>query len=650
MHVPIDTALLPRDTLAQDHKIHLNNVLKQLETTRKIATENIKAAQARYKHQFDKRSKEPKFQPADRVWLYCTKVAPGKAPKLHRKWAGPYYITLLGPHHTYRIRNCATNKEVKSLINGVRLKPYYDPEDRPTNPPEGLENMEEELDAEEITDLTLKANKNEVRVEQNQVREETNSDKNKRNENQTLERANTGRNNRNENQARERANKGRTIVDQSRAQKEQNSSKTTEVENQAQVRPNTKGTNVQDSGRKRIPCKFSQNENANARPNQMQQKSSCRNSDKQNSMVDKQMVNGKTWKKSQIPEKGNGKKIQGTYKKLHDRQPLQSQTGSKEVRQSNSQLIRVPEPLPGGSHESDDSVSKLEKLEGQVREDNVKHRMFSVEDIDKLLSSQRSNGILYYRVKWKQPGSGTTWEYASSIPQVLIREFHASRTMSGKKRRRPLKGKHKFFEKVENHNGSVGSKGETQNIVQNGKSHSRVPTKNSENCKETEQTDQVLSASAIQIAHKVEQESGNNSTKILGVKLIKGRSYYLVQQGNKEPEFQSVSMAHWDARGFITYLMDLNRKAFQEDRIQAIRDKHNPKAPPFDPLKVVLTDSVHEVRKAVDGSWQFLLIFSSLEFAPEWRPFHEVPPGSINNLIHDLKVDYYRALGKPIRY
>ena len=70
------------------------------------------------------------------------------------------------------------------------------------------------------------------------------------------------------------ATAGRTIVDQSRAQKEQNSSKTREVENQAQVRPNTKGNNVEDSGRKSIPCKFSQNENANARPNQMQQKSS----------------------------------------------------------------------------------------------------------------------------------------------------------------------------------------------------------------------------------------------------------------------------------------------------------------------------------------------------------------------------------------
>ena len=78
--------------------------------------------------------------------------------------------------------------------------------------------------------------------------------------------------------------------------------------------------------------------------------------------------------------------------------------------------------------------------------------------------------------------------------------------------------------------------------------------------------------------------------KILGVKLIKGRSYYLIQQENKEPEFQSASMENWDASGFITYLMDLNRQAVQEDRIQAIMDKHNSKAPPFDPLKMVMMD------------------------------------------------------------
>ena len=199
MHIPIDTALLPKDNLAQDHKIQLNNVLSRLETaytTRKIATENIKAAQAKYKYQFDKRSQEPKFQPADRVWLYCTKVAVSKAPKLHRKWAGPYYITLLGPNHTYKVWNCATNKEVKSLINGVRLKPYYDPEDRPTYPPAGLENMEEELNAEEIADQVPSQVENEV---QEQIVPS-----------EAQEGANTGRIYV-ENQAQGRANTGKTV-------------------------------------------------------------------------------------------------------------------------------------------------------------------------------------------------------------------------------------------------------------------------------------------------------------------------------------------------------------------------------------------------------------------------------------------------------
>ena len=107
----------------------------------------------------------------------------------------------------------------------------------------------------------------------------------------------------------------------------------------------------------------------------------------------------------------------------------------------------TPESLPGPSHESDESLANRERQDGQLRE-AVRNKMFSVKDIDKLLSSRRSNGILYYRVKWKHPGSGSTWEYASTMPQVIIREFHASCTMSGKKRRRPLKGKHKFFEKT----------------------------------------------------------------------------------------------------------------------------------------------------------------------------------------------------------
>ena len=179
----------------------------------------------------------------------------------------------------------------------------------------------------------------------------------------------------------------------------------------------------------------------------------------------------RTKKKSQIT--GKGKKTQGRGSALQEKQPLQPKTSPREIRQSDFRPL-TPEPLPGPSHESDESLANRERQDGQLRE-TVRNKMFSVEDIDRLLSSRRSNGILYYRVKWKHPGSGSTWEFASSIPQVIIREFHASRTMSGKKRRRPLKGKHKIFNKS-------GSQRSSQNTSDdkhrgNGRSHSEVGDK-----------------------------------------------------------------------------------------------------------------------------------------------------------------------------
>ena len=150
MRLPIDTVLQPKEHLPQNYKVYLSRILQNLEVCRKLAGDNIKAAQDKYKHQYDKKTKEPDFRSAQRVWLYCTKVPVGKAPKLHRKWVGPYYITMLGPNYTYKLRHCATNKEVKSLVNVMRLKPYFDPENRPTNPPDPFLDNEEQLDPEEL--------------------------------------------------------------------------------------------------------------------------------------------------------------------------------------------------------------------------------------------------------------------------------------------------------------------------------------------------------------------------------------------------------------------------------------------------------------------------------------------------------------------
>ena len=451
-------------------------MLRQLETTRKIATENIKAAQVKYKYQFDKRSQEPKFQPADRVWLYCTKVAPGKAPKLHRKWAGPYYITLLGPNHTYKVRNCATNKEVKSLINGVRLKPYYDPENRPTNPPVGFENMADELNAEEIADQVPQQVENRVQLEQNRVQLE---------QNRAQEGTGTGNNREQQNQAQKGANTG---TNRNQVQKN--------VENRVQNREAQRKPDTKQSGNEI-------KSNGNTKRSQLQSKQNVKQTNQENVHNENVKINTETREKSK-PYKGRGKKPLGKNSELQQKQSLQSRTGLREVGQSGSQPTRAPEPLPGGSHETDESVSHREKLDGQVRDEAVSHKMFSVESIDKLLSSRRSNGILYYRVKWKQPGSGSTWEYASSIPQVLIREFHASRTMSGKKRRRPLKGKHKFFERTENSSENVSRVSEDKNEA------TQQVTKDKRN---EDSENHVSSASATVQSKESKQESMNANKK-----------------------------------------------------------------------------------------------------------------------------------------
>ena len=585
MHLPIDTALLPKDNLAQDHKIHLNNVLRQLETTRKIATRNIKAAQVKYKHQFDKRAQEPKFQPADRVWLYCTKVAPGKAPKLHRKWAGPYYITLLGPNHTYKVRNCATNKEVKSLINGVRLKPYYDPENRPTNPPVGFENMEEELNAEEIADQVPQQVENRVQLEPNRAQDGAGTGNTREQQVEAQEEAKTGKN---------------------RNQVEKN------VENRVQNREAQRKPDTKQSGN-------AMKSNENMKRSQLQSKQNVKQTNQKNVQRENSKTNIETQEKSRM-YKGKGKKPLGKNDELQQKQS--SQTDPRELRQSGSQPTRAPEPLPGESYETDESVLHREKLDGQVRDEAVSHKMFSVESIDKLLSSQRSNGILYYRVKWKQPGSGTTWEYASSIPQVLIREFHASRTMSGKKRRRPLKGKHKFFERTENSGKNVSRVSQDKN----------EPTQQVTRNKGNENSENHVSSASVNVeSEQSNQESNNISKRIVGVKFLKGKPYYIVQRSNQEKECLPVSTVHFEAKEFITMLMQMDRDVSTEQKIWSIQNKHAPR--PFDPLSQSWADKVCEIRIGKDESWEFLMSFCKLELSPRWVPFDCLSGCSIHDLI-----------------
>ncbi|KAJ8049660.1 hypothetical protein HOLleu_02502 [Holothuria leucospilota] len=152
MCTPLDTVLLPNKNLSRETTSQLEPILQGLEHFRNIAKANIEIAQRRQKAQYDKKAKDPSYLPGQRVRLYYSKVPVGQNAKLWQKWVGPYYISQLGPNYTMKLRRCSDNKAIKSLVHANRLKPYYDPKDRPLFPPEDLHDYAVDLDGDEILD------------------------------------------------------------------------------------------------------------------------------------------------------------------------------------------------------------------------------------------------------------------------------------------------------------------------------------------------------------------------------------------------------------------------------------------------------------------------------------------------------------------
>ena len=97
--------------------------------------------------------------------------------------------------------------------------------------------------------------------------------------------------------------------------------------------------------------------------------------------------------------------------------------------------------LPESSY-SKASSHKTVSLDSSLDSD-----VHSAKDTDKILSSKRTNGKLYYHVQWKANKKAKTWESAQSVPSVLVKEMHVKRTMSGRNKRHKLQN-HKFFDKT----------------------------------------------------------------------------------------------------------------------------------------------------------------------------------------------------------
>ena len=111
-----------------------------------IAREKIQLAQKKYKTQHDKKAKEPKFCPGQKVLLFILATPMGIKLKLIQRWESPYYIVLANSNYTYCLRACGDNSLDKGLVYARHLKIYYDPDSRSTNNPLGQDIPTKDLD------------------------------------------------------------------------------------------------------------------------------------------------------------------------------------------------------------------------------------------------------------------------------------------------------------------------------------------------------------------------------------------------------------------------------------------------------------------------------------------------------------------------
>ena len=132
--LPIDTALQPSE-LPLAARDAMENILSNAELTQEMVKQNVQRAQQRYKQQYDSKVKQPHYFVGQRVLLYCSHKIPGLSGKLQQKYEGPYYITKVLPNNVYIVRRCSDNKQLSSPVNALRLRPFWSPEDRLTNPP-----------------------------------------------------------------------------------------------------------------------------------------------------------------------------------------------------------------------------------------------------------------------------------------------------------------------------------------------------------------------------------------------------------------------------------------------------------------------------------------------------------------------------------
>ena len=122
-------ARLPVDGPEQSEE-HLSErifkLIDQLPHDRDTTRKRIAMQQNKQKAHHDQQVKgETKFTIGDKVLLYKAEKEKQWTGKLEEKWKGPFYIHLVQPHGSYKLRTLE-GQVLKTPFNGRLLKHYYD--------------------------------------------------------------------------------------------------------------------------------------------------------------------------------------------------------------------------------------------------------------------------------------------------------------------------------------------------------------------------------------------------------------------------------------------------------------------------------------------------------------------------------------------
>ena len=147
--LPLDVSLLAPQERSSAVGEHRARIVEAIERSQRLARENNQRAQQKMKFYYDKRSRDVSFAIGERVWVYTPKTKEGLSKKLLHNWHGPFRIVeRLSPVH-FKLRTC-TNRPVQATVHANRMKPYFDPDDRPIAPPEKVGEATDTLQENEL--------------------------------------------------------------------------------------------------------------------------------------------------------------------------------------------------------------------------------------------------------------------------------------------------------------------------------------------------------------------------------------------------------------------------------------------------------------------------------------------------------------------